>query len=243
MERAASAPRVNRTIMTKEQVRSLIDEVGIIPAVRTATEDDAIWAGETIAKAGIPLVELTMTSPGALNTIRRLRTEFPNIVVGAGTVLDMKTAKRCVDAGALFLTSPGLATEIVEYATAADVVSIPGALTPTELIRAQYAGANYVKIFPCAQMGGPSYIRALKRPFPDAHLIASGGVNQQNASEFIVCGATALGIGEDLIPWRAIRERKSDWIHELARRFTLMVRTAREKRQSLEDTEAAERAI
>jgi 2-dehydro-3-deoxyphosphogluconate aldolase/(4S)-4-hydroxy-2-oxoglutarate aldolase len=228
--------------MTKDQVRKVIEDVGIIPAIRTATEEDALFAGATIANAGIPIVELTLTVPGALDAIRRLRTSFPDIVVGAGTVLDMRTAKQCVDAGALFLTSPGLITEIVEYATAADIVSMPGALTPTELMRAHYAGANYVKIFPCAQFGGPSYIRALKRPFPDSKLIASGGVNQQTASEFILAGATAVGIGEDLIPWRAVRERKTDWIHELARRFTGMVKNAREKRQILLDTERAERA-
>ena len=218
--------------MTKDQVRKVIEDVGIIPAIRTATEEDALFAGATIANAGIPIVELTLTVPGALDAIRRLRTSFPDIVVGAGTVLDMRTAKQCVDAGALFLTSPGLITEIVEYATAADIVSMPGALTPTELMRAHYAGANYVKIFPCAQFGGPSYIRALKRPFPDSKLIASGGVNQQTASEFILAGATAVGIGEDLIPWRAVRERKTDWIHELARRFLSKVKDARAMRET-----------
>jgi 2-dehydro-3-deoxyphosphogluconate aldolase/(4S)-4-hydroxy-2-oxoglutarate aldolase len=226
--------------MTNDLIRAQIDDVGIIPAIRMATGQEAMYAAETIALGGIPIVELTMTIPGVLDVIKRLRLEHPGIVVGAGTVLDMPTAKRCVDAGAMFLTSPGLVTEIVEFGVAANVVTMPGALTPTEVLRALRSGADYVKIFPCAQVGGPSYIRALKRPFPEALLIASGGVNQQTAGDFILAGATALGIGEQLIPHRAVHDRKSDWIHELARRFNVMVKHAREKRTALEETAAAE---
>jgi 2-dehydro-3-deoxyphosphogluconate aldolase/(4S)-4-hydroxy-2-oxoglutarate aldolase len=220
--------------MTKSQVRAQIDEVAIIPAVRTASAEDAMYAAETVALAGIPIVELTMTVPGALDVIARLRRDHTGIVVGAGTVLDMATAKRCADAGAMFLTSPGLVTEIVEYGAAADVVTMPGALTPTEVMRALRSGADYVKIFPCAQVGGPSYIHALKAPFPHASLIASGGVNQQTAGDFILAGATALGIGEELIPRAAVRDRKADWIQELSRRFNAMVKNAREKRAAHE---------
>jgi 2-dehydro-3-deoxyphosphogluconate aldolase/(4S)-4-hydroxy-2-oxoglutarate aldolase len=216
--------------MTKEQVRAQIDDVAIIPAVRMASADDAMYAAETVALGGIPVVELTMTVPGALDVIARIAREHPGIVVGAGTVLDLHLAKRCLDAGAMFLTSPGLVTEVVEFAAAANVVSIPGALTPTEVLRALRSGADYVKIFPCAQVGGPSYIRALKAPFPDGALIASGGVNQSNASEFILAGASALGIGEELIPRVAVRDRKADWIQELARRFNVMVKQARDRR-------------
>jgi len=194
--------------MTNDLIRAQIDDVGIIPAIRMATGQEAMYAAETIALGGIPIVELTMTIPGVLDVIKRLRLEHPGIVVGAGTVLDMPTAKRCVDAGAMFLTSPGLVTEIVEFGV--------------------------------AQVGGPGYIRALKRPFPEALLIASGGVNQQTAGDFILAGATALGIGEQLIPHRAVHDRKSDWIHELARRFNVMVKHAREKRMALEETAAAE---
>jgi 2-dehydro-3-deoxyphosphogluconate aldolase/(4S)-4-hydroxy-2-oxoglutarate aldolase len=218
--------------MTNQQIRTQIEEVGIIPAIRMASQNDAIYAAETIALGGIPIVELTMTSPGALEVIGRMRREHPGIVVGAGTVLDLSMAKRCVDAGAMFLTSPGLVTEVVEYAVNADVIAMPGALTPTEVMRALRAGATYIKIFPCAQVGGPAYIRALKAPFPHASLIASGGVNQQTASDFILAGATALGIGEELIPQAAVRDRKADWIHELARRFNVMVKSARTLRAS-----------
>jgi len=216
--------------MTKQQVRAQIDEIAIIPAVRADSADDAMFAAETVALGGIPIVELTMTVPGALEVIARIRREHPGIVVGAGTVLDLLSAKRCLDAGAMFLTSPGLVTEVVEYAAAGGVISIPGALTPTEVLRALRSGADYVKIFPCTQVGGPGYIRALKAPFPGASLIASGGVNQQNAGDFIIAGATAVGIGEHLIPHSAVRDHKADWIQELARRFNVMVKRARDQR-------------
>jgi 2-dehydro-3-deoxyphosphogluconate aldolase/(4S)-4-hydroxy-2-oxoglutarate aldolase len=228
--------------MTKNQVRKQIEDVGIIPAIRVSSEEHAIYAAETVALGGIPIVEVPMTVPGALDAIGRLRRDHPGIVVGAGTVLDITTAKKCVDAGAMFLTSPGLVTAIVEYGAAANVVSMPGALTPTEVWEALRSGADYVKIFPCAQVGGPSYIHALRRPFPDALFIASGGVNQQTASDFILAGATALGIGEELVPPRAVRDRKADWIHELARRFNVMVKHAREKRAALEETARLEQA-
>lgn len=216
--------------MTKAQVCAQIDEIGMIAAIRAATADDAIFASETIALGGIPIVELTMTVPGAPEVIARLRRDHPGMVVGAGTVLDLHAAKRCLDAGAMFLTSPGLVPEVVEFAAAGNIVAIPGALTPTEVMRALRAGADYIKIFPCAQIGGPGYIRALKAPFPRAALIASGGVNQQNADDFILAGAHALGIGEQLIPKEAVRKRNAEWIQELAGRFNAMVKRSRDQR-------------
>jgi 2-dehydro-3-deoxyphosphogluconate aldolase / (4S)-4-hydroxy-2-oxoglutarate aldolase len=216
--------------MTKAQVCAQIDEIGIIPAIRADTADDAIFAAETVALGGIPIVELTMTVPGCPEVIARLRRDHPGMVVGAGTVLDLEAAKCCLNAGAMFLTNPGLVPEVVEFAAAANIVTMPGALTPTEVLRALQAGADYIKIFPCAQVGGPSYIRALKAPFPKAAFIASGGVNQQNAEDFILAGAHALGIGEQLIPKDAVCHRKADWIQELAGRFNVMVKRARDQR-------------
>ena len=213
--------------MTKQQVLALVSEVGIIPAIRTATADDALFAAESVAGAGIPIIELTMTVPGALGLITRIRREFPDIAIGAGTVLDLAAAKAALDAGAMFLTSTGLVPEVVQFCGAADMVSMPGALTPTEVLRALRSGADYVKIFPCSQVGGPGYIRALKGPFPHAALIASGGVNQQTAGDFIRAGAAALGIGEHLIPREAVHNRNAKWILELTRRFICMIQEAR----------------
>jgi 2-dehydro-3-deoxyphosphogluconate aldolase / (4S)-4-hydroxy-2-oxoglutarate aldolase len=211
----------------KEQVRARIEEIGIVAAIRVSKSDDAYYAAETVYNAGIPVAEITMTVPGAIDVIRDLATRHPDMVVGAGTVLDQETARRCVDAGAKFLTSPGLVLEVVEFALKNEVVVFPGVLTATEVIMAWKAGVDFIKIFPCAQVGGDRYIRALKIPFPNVPLIASGGVNQQTAANFILAGATALGIGSELIPKEALMRRQEAWIGELARRFTGIIRDAR----------------
>jgi 2-dehydro-3-deoxyphosphogluconate aldolase / (4S)-4-hydroxy-2-oxoglutarate aldolase len=177
--------------------------------------------------AGIPVVEITMTVPNAINVIAQLTQNYPKFIVGAGTVLDIETAKRCVDAGARFITNPGLIPDVLEFALKSDVVAIPGALTPSEVIAAWKEGADFVKIFPCAQLGGDQYIRALKIPLPQIPLIASGGVNQLTAANFIFAGAASLGIGSELMPKQALLKRQDQWIHELARRFIETVRNAR----------------
>jgi 2-dehydro-3-deoxyphosphogluconate aldolase / (4S)-4-hydroxy-2-oxoglutarate aldolase len=213
--------------MKKEQVRARIEEVGIIPAVRLGSADEAMFAAEAVSRGGIPIVEITMTVPGALDVISHLVKRAPNMIVGAGDVFDSDVARDCIDAGAMFLTSPGFDHRIVEFALGASVVVLPGALTPTEVTRAWQSGADFVKVFPCALVGGENYIRALKAPFPTLPLIAAGGVNQQNASNFIVAGASALGIGGELIPKEAIRLRQADRIFTLAHRFVKFVQTAR----------------
>jgi 2-dehydro-3-deoxyphosphogluconate aldolase / (4S)-4-hydroxy-2-oxoglutarate aldolase len=213
--------------MKKEDVRATIQQVGIVPGIRTSSSAEARFAAESVAKAGIPIVEITMTVPGAIEVISDLVHTAPNVIVGAGTVLDLETARLCLKAGASFLTSPGLELDIVKFARDQDVLMMAGALTPTEVIAAWKAGSDFVKIFPCAQIGGDSYIKALKGPFPQIPLIAAGGVNQQTASGFILAGATALGIGGELIPRAAIELRQPERIRELARRFLNSVKTAR----------------
>jgi 2-dehydro-3-deoxyphosphogluconate aldolase/(4S)-4-hydroxy-2-oxoglutarate aldolase len=213
--------------MNKEQVHAKIEELGILPAVRTSSAAEARFAAETVAKAGIPIVEITMTVPGAVDVISDLAKHLPEVIVGAGTVLDLETAEHCLKVGARFLTSPGLDLEIVRFARKEHVLVMAGALTPTEVIAAWKAGSDLVKIFPCAQVGGDSYIKALKGPFPKVPLIASGGVNQQTASAFILAGAAALGIGGELIPRAAIELRQPERIRELARRFLNLVKMAR----------------
>jgi 2-dehydro-3-deoxyphosphogluconate aldolase / (4S)-4-hydroxy-2-oxoglutarate aldolase len=215
--------------VNKEQVRIQIEKVGIVPAVRVSSREDAIFAATAVYHAGIPIAEITVTVPEAVEVISKLRHDLPEMIVGAGTVLDKETAQRCVQAGAQFLTSTGLVLEVVEFAKNHGVAVFPGALTPTEVIAAWKAGADFVKVFPCAPLGGDQYIRALKRPLPQVPLIASGGVNQQTASHFILAGAAAVGIGSELLSKDAIRLRKEDQIRELARRFTKMVKDARQR--------------
>lgn len=214
--------------MTKEEVCSLIRETGILPAIRVPTAEDALFACAAMLANGIRVVELTMTVPGAPRVISELARSHPQLVVGAGTVLDLETARACVDAGAAFLTSPGLDAEIVDFTLKHNLVAIPGALTPTEVMMANKAGADFIKVFPCAQVGGPGYIKALTAPFPHLDLIASGGVTQQTAVAFIHAGAVALGVRGELIPDEAVHRRDENWIHELAGRFLGFVRHARE---------------
>jgi len=186
-----------------------------------------LFAIESVADSGIPIAEVTMTTPGALDVISTLARNRPELIVGAGTIADMETARRCLDAGAMFLTSTGLDLEVVEFALKQNVVVFPGALTPSEIMTAWKAGSDYVKVFPCSLLGGPSYIKALKSPFPDIRLIASGGVTERNTADFILAGAVAVGVGRDLISPEAVRRRERDWIRELARRFLQIVKDAR----------------
>jgi len=216
--------------MNKEQIRERIEEIGLIASVRVSDPEKARFAAEVVNRAGIPIVEITMTTPGAIDLIAELARSEPEMIVGAGTVLDEETARRCVDAGARFLTSPGLVMEVLAWTLKNDVVVLPGAFSPTEVITAWKAGADFVKIFPCAQLGGDKYIRALKVPLPQVRLIASGGVNQQTAAGFILAGASAVGVGSELMPREALRTRQKEQIQELARRFLAMVRSARIER-------------
>jgi 2-dehydro-3-deoxyphosphogluconate aldolase/(4S)-4-hydroxy-2-oxoglutarate aldolase len=213
--------------MTKLDVRTRIEEIGVLPAIRVHSEDDAIFAAETVYRAGITLAEVTMTVPGGIEVISKLAHSLPDMVVGAGTVLNVETAKRCLGAGAKFLTSPGLVMKVLEFALKHDVVVFPGALTPSEVIAAWDAGADFVKVFPCASVGGAHYIKALKEPLPQVPLIASGGVNQNTTAGFINAGATAVGVGSELIPSEALEARHENQIFELARRFLAMVKDAR----------------
>jgi 2-dehydro-3-deoxyphosphogluconate aldolase/(4S)-4-hydroxy-2-oxoglutarate aldolase len=213
--------------MDRDALRTRIADIGIMPSVRVSSAELALFAAETVYEAGIPVAEITMTVPNGVEVIAQLMRNYPDFIVGAGTVLDAETAQRCVDAGARFLTSPGFVPEVLECALKNNVLAIPGAMTPSEVIAAWKAGADFVKIFPCSQVGGDQYIRALKVPLPQIRLIASGGVNQITAANFIFAGASSLGIGSELMPRKALLARQDQWIHELARRFLETVRNAR----------------
>ena len=215
--------------MKKAEVCALIKETAIIPGIRVSSADEAHFATESVMRGGIPIVEITLTVSGAIDLISHLVRYHPNMLVGAGTVLDTETAQRCLDAGASFLTSPSLDVKIVEFSVKHDIAVLAGALTPTEVHTAWRAGSDFVKVFPCAQVGGDSYIKALKAPFPQIPLVAAGGVNQQTAMNFILSGATAIGIGTELIPTEAIERRQSERIRELAQRFLGFVNEARHR--------------
>jgi 2-dehydro-3-deoxyphosphogluconate aldolase/(4S)-4-hydroxy-2-oxoglutarate aldolase len=214
-----------------ERLRARIEEIGIIPSVHAASADDATFAARTVFLAGIPIVEISLTVPHALDVIADFARHVPDVIIGADSSWDVESARRAVDAGAMFITSPGLdSRSILEFVMKKDVVVIPGALTPSEVSTAWQAGADFIKVFPCHSMGGPRYIRSLRAPFPEIPLIASGGVNQVNAGDFITAGALAVGIGTELMPKQAVETRNSGWITELARRFLGIVKDARSHR-------------
>jgi len=226
--------------MNRDEVGQLIRAVAVMPAVRLSSKEDAHFAVEALASGGIPIVEITMTVPGAVGLISRLTQHHKKTLVGAGTVLDVDTARRCVDAGASFLTAPELYLPVVEFAVKQGIVVIPGALTPTEVAAAWRAGADFIKVFPCAPVGGDKYIKALHTSLPQIPLIAAGGVNQQTAGGFILSGAIAIGVGTELIPLEAVRRRQTERIRELAHRFAGFVADARRQLEAVRAAEAGE---
>jgi 2-dehydro-3-deoxyphosphogluconate aldolase/(4S)-4-hydroxy-2-oxoglutarate aldolase len=213
--------------MTKQEVRAWIEETGVIAAVRVRSMENALFAAKVLAESGIPVVEIALTVPQAATVISHLAKGVPGIVVGAGSVTKAEDARKCIDAGAVFLTSDGFHPAVSEFGAKQSVVTIPGALTPTEVIDAWETNADYVKVVPCSQLGGPTYIESLHVMFPNIPLIASGGVDQLTAAKMIVAGAIALGVGRELIPSEAIRLHQAARIGELARRFLDFVKSGR----------------
>jgi 2-dehydro-3-deoxyphosphogluconate aldolase/(4S)-4-hydroxy-2-oxoglutarate aldolase len=214
--------------MKKKDVRALIEKTGIVPVIRAASPDEARFAAEAVSKGGIAVVEITMTVPGALEVIADLRKTMPDLLVGAGTVLNKKMALDCAKAGAQFLVTPGFSRQAVDAARKLDLVIMAGALTPSEVMVAWEAGADFVKVFPCGNVGGANYIKALKGPLPQVPLVPTGGVNLETAADYIRAGAAALGVGGELILKRAMHERKSELISELATQYVELVKEARD---------------
>lgn len=209
--------------MNKSEVLKQIKEVGVIPVVRATTADEAMRAIDAIREGGISVLEITMTVPNAITVIEQVTTRFgSDALVGAGTVLDAETAKSCISAGARFIVSPALNMETIAYCREQDVAVMPGALTPTEVVQAWNAGADFVKVFPAGAVGGASYLKALKAPLPHIELVPTGGVSLKTAADFIKAGAAALGVGTDLVDINAM-----DLITERAKQFVEIVRQAR----------------
>jgi len=214
--------------MKKQDLRTRVEELGLVPVIRTSSAEDARFAVEEVAHGGIPIIELTMTVPGALDVIREVVRHVPEVVLGAGTVLDVDTARACIDAGAQFISTPALDIPTVEMvAKNPNIIMMAGALTPTEILAAWRAGSDFVKVFPCSLVGADNYIRALRRPFPDIPLIPGGGVTQQNAAHYLLAGASALSVGKELIPRESMLLHKPDRIRELTRRFAGIVKSTR----------------
>ncbi|HTC41645.1 MAG TPA: bifunctional 4-hydroxy-2-oxoglutarate aldolase/2-dehydro-3-deoxy-phosphogluconate aldolase [Candidatus Acidoferrales bacterium] len=214
--------------MNIENAINKIHEIGIVPVVRAANLDEARRAVDAICTGGIPVIEITMTVPNAPAMIQELVKHYgTSVLTGAGTVTTAKQAEICLDAGAQFLVSPGLSVPVLQTAAARGILAIPGALTPTEVMAALEAGAQLIKIFPCGSAGGPKHIKALKAPFPETRLIPTGGVNVNNAAEYLAAGSFALGVGADLVDLAAIRRNESGKIVDMAKILIDSVKLAR----------------
>ncbi|HTW58884.1 MAG TPA: bifunctional 4-hydroxy-2-oxoglutarate aldolase/2-dehydro-3-deoxy-phosphogluconate aldolase [Terriglobales bacterium] len=222
--------------MTKQQVRDKIMEIGIVPVVRAASGQQAMQAAAAVCAGGIPIVEITMTVPGAIDVIAELaKTMGKDVLIGAGTVLDAEAAERCIGAGAEFLVSPGFDLATVQLAKQRGKLIMAGALTPTEVIAAWKAGSDFVKIFPCGTVGGAKYIKALKAPLPQVPMVPTGGVNLDTAADFIRAGADALGVGGELVSAAACKSGNLSAITDAARLYVDIVREARRSVAALKD--------
>lgn len=214
--------------MTPKEILAFITEVGIVPVVRTSSADAAVRAIEAIYKGGIRAAEITMTVPGAIKALEKVADQFGGkIVLGAGTVLDPETARACMLAGAEFFVTPALRLSTIEMAKRYSKVICPGALTPTEVLTAWEAGADIVKVFPCGNVGGAKYIKALKGPFPQIEMIPTGGVNLETAGDFLKAGACAVAVGGELVDAKVIKEGRYDVIQDRAAQYLAAVAKAR----------------
>jgi 2-dehydro-3-deoxyphosphogluconate aldolase/(4S)-4-hydroxy-2-oxoglutarate aldolase len=214
--------------MEKREVFNRMVSEGLIPVIRVTSASEAIDVAYAIKEGGVSFIEITMSVQGAIDVIKELAQEYKEeIIMGAGTILDAETGRAALLAGAQFIVSPTLNLDLIELAHRYSAVVVPGAATPTEILTAWNAGADMVKVFPAAQLGGPGYIKALRGPLPQILLVPTGGVNLQNAGAFIQAGAAALGVGGELVDKAAIKEGKFSVITENTRAFLKTIRETR----------------
>lgn len=215
--------------MDKAAVLKGLQEMGLVPVLRAESVGAALALAEAVAAGGVKVLEVTMTVPGAVEVIAKLVKDRPDILVGAGTVLDPEAAERCVDAGAKFVVSPALNLKTIALCQRLGIAVLPGALTPTEIVTAWDAGADVVKVFPASAMGGAKYLVSLKGPLPQVKVIPTGGVSLATAREFLEAGAFALGVGSDLVDAKAMAEGRPEVVTEIARKYLGIVREFRDK--------------
>ena len=214
--------------MNKQTVLSFIRDVGIVPIVRTSSAESAVRSIEAIYNGGIRAAEITMTVPGAIKALEKVADLFGDkIVLGAGTVLDPETARICMLAGAEFFVTPALKLSTIEMCKRYSKVVCPGALTPTEVLTAWEHVADFVKVFPCGNVGGPKYIKALKAPLPHVEMIPTGGVNLETAGDFLKAGASAVAVGSELVDAKTIKEGKYEVFEQRTRQFLEVIAKAR----------------
>jgi 2-dehydro-3-deoxyphosphogluconate aldolase/(4S)-4-hydroxy-2-oxoglutarate aldolase len=213
--------------MRREQIVEKLREIGLVPVLRAESEEQALGIASAIADGGVTVLEITMTVPGAIRVMSRLTKERPDILIGAGTVLDAETARMCMLEGAQFVVSPALNLKTIEMCHRYSIPVLPGALTPTEVVTAWQAGADVIKVFPASALGGAKYLKSLKAPLPQVEMIPTGGVSLATAKEFLEAGSFALGVGADLVDTKAMAEGKPEKITESAKKYLEIVREFR----------------
>ena len=213
--------------MRKEQIVEKLREIGLVPVLRAESEEQALGIASAIAAGGVTVLEITMTVPGAIRVMSRLTKDRPDILIGAGTVLDAETARMCMLEGAQFVVSPALNLQTIEMCHRYSIPVLPGALTPTEVVTAWQAGADVIKVFPASALGGAKYLKSLKAPLPQVEMIPTGGVSLATAKEFLEAGSFALGVGADLVDTKAMAEGKPEKITESAKKYLEIVREFR----------------
>jgi 2-dehydro-3-deoxyphosphogluconate aldolase/(4S)-4-hydroxy-2-oxoglutarate aldolase len=213
--------------MDKAAVLLALKEIGLVPVLRAESVHQALEVATAIAAGGVTVLEVTMTVPGAIKVMRMLSEERPDLLIGAGTVLDPETARMCILEGAQFVVSPAINVKTIEMCHRYSVAVLPGALTPTEIVTAWQAGADVIKVFPASAMGGAKYLQSIKAPLPQIELIPTGGVSLATAKDFLAAGAFALGVGADLVNLKAMAEGKPEIVTESARNYLAIVKEFR----------------
>jgi 2-dehydro-3-deoxyphosphogluconate aldolase/(4S)-4-hydroxy-2-oxoglutarate aldolase len=205
----------------------LIDESGVIGIIRIQTAEDLLAIAGALHRGGLNCLEITMNTPGALRAIESAREKLPQVLLGAGTVLDAISAREAILAGAQFLVTPTVKLDVLEVAHRYGVPAIIGAMTPTEILTAWEAGADMVKVFPASVLG-PKYLQEIHGPLPQIPLVPTGGITAENAGDFIRAGAVVVCVGSWLVDKKAIAEGRLEVLTERARQLVEAVRKARE---------------
>lgn len=219
--------------MDKQKVMANLTQAGVVPVVRAESPDNVLRAVEALAEGGIPVAEITMTVPGAIEVIRRCAAHFGDrITLGAGSVTSAEVCTAVIDAGSVFVVTPVFKAAVIDICRRRDVCVVAGALTPTEIFMAWEAGADVVKVFPAKAMGGAAYLRMVHDPLPQIPLMPTGGVNLETLADYFKAGVPFVGAGGDLVNKEAVNSGDTRAITERARQYVAAVRAARSRQKT-----------
>jgi 2-dehydro-3-deoxyphosphogluconate aldolase/(4S)-4-hydroxy-2-oxoglutarate aldolase len=214
----------------RQEILERMCDKGVVAVVRASGSEQLLDVGKALLDGGVDCIEITMTTPNALEVIATCSRELPEALVGVGSVLDQSTAREAIEAGARFVVSPVTRAEVIEEAHRSDLPCVPGALTPTEILTASQLGADMVKVFP-GSCFGPGYLKAVLAPMPHLKLTPTGGVDLRSAAAWIQAGARTLGIGSSLVTKTALASGNLQEISDLAQQYVSIVAEARAGRK------------